>query len=435
MQFAGQRTDEKMQPIGEPVNMLVKVSEDVLPHPGALMVTGITPQQTLADGVSEAELARYLYSEVFTPDTVAIGYNNVRFDDEFMRYLFWRNFHDPYEWAWKNNRSRFDLLDVVRMTRALRPEGINWPVDKESKATNRLELITKLNGIEHTAAHDALSDVNALIDVTRLIREKQPKLFDYLFNMRDKNEAKRLVKAGGKKPAEFVYCSGRYSSEFNKCTVALPIGEGKNGSALVFDLRNDPSSPDFDFDMSVKELALNRCPAVAPVAVLEVGDGWKKLGLDRQKVAENKAKLLAMPDLKERVRKSMIRPEFGKNLHAEAQLYDGFLEDFDRVQADVVRNITGAKELAGYTPRFGDHRLAEMFPRYKARNYPKSLSDEEAETWEKWRAERIRVQLPEFVRELRMFSKGAGKDKDKQFVLEELRLWMERLAPSSDYDG
>ena len=64
---------------------------------------------------------------------------------------------------------RWDLLDVVRMIRALRPEGINWPFIENSKtgekfASNKLELLTKENGISHENAHDALSDVDGLID-------------------------------------------------------------------------------------------------------------------------------------------------------------------------------------------------------------------------------------------------------------------------------
>ena len=176
MQFAGVRTDMQFKPIGKPYNLLVALNDDTLPSPDALMVTGITPQKTVDEGYTEAQFAKILAEEIFTTDTIAVGFNNVRFDDEFVRHLFWRNFYDPYEWSWRDGRSRWDMLDVVRMTRALRPEGIEWPVDAEGKPTNRLELITEANGISHDNAHDALSDVEALIDVAKLISEKQPQL-------------------------------------------------------------------------------------------------------------------------------------------------------------------------------------------------------------------------------------------------------------------
>src|SRR6476620_6077014 len=200
MQFAGIRTDMDLNQIGEPYNIMVKLNDDTLPSPEAVMVTGITPQSTQADGLTEAEFADLLINEIFIPDTITVGFNSVRFDDEFVRHLFWRTFRDPYEWSWKNGCSRWDILDVIRMTRALRPEGIEWPVDSEGKATNRLELITAENNIVHQNAHDALSDVEALIDVTKLLKQKQPKLFDYLLSVRDKKSVQKLVNLDVKQP-------------------------------------------------------------------------------------------------------------------------------------------------------------------------------------------------------------------------------------------
>ena len=321
MQFAGQRTTMSLEPIGEPVNILVKMSEDALPSPQAIGVTKITPQDTLRDGMSEAEFCRYVSEEVFTPETVVVGYNTVRFDDEFMRATLWRNFYEPYEWEWKDGRSRWDMLDVVRLVRALRPEGMNWPVTEDGKPTNRLELLTKCNGLSHEHAHDALSDVYATIAVAKMIYEKQPKMFEFLFKMRDKNAVKKLVNLEDKKP--FVYASGRYANEFNKTTVAFPLTAGRNGNVLVYDLR-------YDFDNNnyfpiIKELCFNKCPAVAPMAVLDNFDGWEKIGLTRETVEKNLQEVLAHPEFAEKVRSEYEnRPEFPPAIEPEAALYDGF---------------------------------------------------------------------------------------------------------------
>lgn len=212
MQFGGQRTDMDLKPIGKPDNILIKLTDDVLPDPDAVLIHGITPQKTRAEGISEAQFAKYLTSQVSTRDTIVVGFNNIRFDDEFIRYLLWRNFHDPYEWQWKNGCSRWDLLDVVRMTRALRPEAIKWPFAPDGKATVRLELLASVNKLAHDSAHDALSDVNASIAVARLIKNKQPKLFEYLLNMRGKTKVQALVGKGD----PLIYTSGRYPGEFEK---------------------------------------------------------------------------------------------------------------------------------------------------------------------------------------------------------------------------
>ena len=426
MQFAGQRTDMELNPIGEPVNILVKMTDDALPSPGAIMVTKITPQQTLADGISEAEFAKYVTEEIFTPDTVAVGYNTVRFDDEFMRAVFWRNFYDPYEYEWKDGRSRWDMLDVVRLTRALRPEGINWPFTEDGKPTNRLELLTKMNGLSHEHAHDALSDVYATIAVAGLIRDKQPDLFKFLFSIRNKNDVKKYVNLENKKP--FVYACGRYPSEFNKTTVAFPLTAGRNGNVLVYDLR-------YDLDEVlkresvypvVKEIGLNKCPAVAPLSVLDKNDGWEKIKLDKETVDKNLEKLLKSPDFAERMREEREKmPDFPPAVEPEAAIYEGFLDDPDRAKVNAVRNAD-ENSLADFNPDFHDPRLPELLLHYKGRNFPRALSETEAAEYEKYRTERIKRQTPKFLAELQNVY-----EKD-EFIAEELKLYFESLI-NTDY--
>ena len=418
MQFAGQRISMNLEPIGEPVNILVKMTDDALPSPSAIKVTGITPQVTLMDGVNEVEFCRYVTEEVFVPETVAVGYNTVRFDDEFMRACLWRNFFDPYEWEWKDGRSRWDILDVVRLTRALRPEGIEWPFTPEGKPTNRLELLTKLNGVKHEHAHDALSDVYATMAVARMIREKQPKLFEFLFKMREKKAVQKLVNL--ENPQMFVYASGRYANEFNKTTVAFPIAPGRNGNVLVYDLRYDVDDVDMDKTYPiVKELCYNKCPAVAPINVLGQEDDWKRIGLTESQVEENLKKLLEHPEFVEQVRSEHEkRPEFPPAVEPEAALYDGFLNDRDRVKVAAVRNAEPSR-LADFQPEFDDERLPELLLHYKGRNYPETMSESEAEAYEKYRTERLQRQAPKFMTELEKI--------DDDFLKQELLLYMQSL--------
>ena len=446
MQFAGIRTDLELNPIGEPYNVLVKLNDDTLPAPDALMVTGITPQQTQADGYTEAEFSKFLMDEIFTPGTIATGFNSIRFDDEFIRALFWRNFYDPYAWFWRDDRSRWDLLDVVRMTRALRPEGIEWPM-VDGKEANRLELLTKQNGIDHFKAHDALSDVEALIAVTKLIKTKQPKLYDHLFAYKDKKLVKNLVNLENKQP--FVYVSGRLDAEFHKATVSFPLTSGRNGNVIVYDLRYDPT-PFLELPLKelqkifytpwekrkeegyialpVKEMQYNRAPAVAPLGVLEQQGGWERIGLDEETVKKNKTALLSSPGFAENIRTLFEnKPEFEKSTDPEAQLYDGFVSDTDTLRIEKVRNAN-EQQLADLHPDFIDERLDGLLLHYKARNYPKSLAEDEAEAWEAWRAQHIKAALPRFVTRLNEIAKTTTDD-SKQFVLQELQLWAESIVP------
>lgn len=445
MQFAGQRTDMDLKPIGEPIDVLVKLSEDILPEPYAILVTGTTPQKTLQEGISEPEFAKMFIEDVATPDTIMVGFNTIRFDDEFMRHTLWRNFYDPYEWSWSEGRSRWDMLDVVRMTRALRPDGINWPVSEEGEPVNKLELLSKANNLEHEHAHDALSDVEATIGVAKLIRQKQPKLFEWLLKNRDKKEVTKIVNLDDPKP--FVYSSGRYGRECNFTTIAIPIALGSRpGSVVVYDLRYDPSdfsnltSEDIkqrifaDYEtrktegfqkIPVKELVFNKCPAVAPLGVMSEAS-WENINLT-QSLIEKHLKVLNQ-DFADKVATAYAdRPAFEKPLDVEEQLYDGFVDDKDRKRMDIVRK-SSEQELADFHPQFADERLPELLLRYKARWFPKSLSRDEQLAWGNYRQTKLQANARKY-QELIADLLSSHQEKNDQFLLEELRLWLEYIAP------
>lgn len=461
MQFAGQRTDEDLNPIGEPVNVLIKLSADVLPDPDAVMLTGITPQATMAEGLTEAEFMDYFYKEVVTPDTTFLGFNTVRFDDEFMRFLHYRNFYDPYEWQWANGCSRWDILDLVRMTRALRPDGIEWPVDDKGKPTNRLELLTKANNLGHDHAHDALSDVHATIAIAKLIRDKQPDLFKYLLENRGKKQAAALVTAG----QAFVYTSGRYGSEHLHTTVAIMLAKHpQQDNALVYDLRYDPTpffsmSPeqlvevwrykkDRDPDdprLPVKTLKYNRCPAIAPLGVIKDDVTQERLGLSlanvqehiealksqHQQFAENVLKAVALMDAE----RAETRGQTAEPTTAtvDGMLYDGFLAPADKQTAQQLRRADPST-ISSFASKLTDHRLQTLIPLYKARNYPQHLSVEERQVWEKYVSERLfeggqNSRLSQYFTRLQELAAGQLTSQ-QEYLLEELQLYGESIMPS-----
>jgi exodeoxyribonuclease-1 len=455
MQFAGQRTDMSMKPIGEPDNIIIKLTEDILPEPDAVLITGITPQQTLSEGITEAEFLKYFHENIVSPGTVFMGFNTIRFDDEFMRFLHYRNFYDPYEWEWQDGRSRWDLLDVVRMTRALRPEGIEWPFDSSGKPSNRLELLTSVNNLSHESAHDALSDVNATIAVARLIFNKQPKLFKFLLEMRNKKTVEKLVMQN----QPFVYTSGKYNAEFEKTTVVglLSTHPSQQGGALVFDLRYDPSA---FIDLTPEEIAAsmkrrrdeegpripiktikyNRCPAIAPIGVLddkskdrlkinieEVNNNFSTLSEVRDVLAKKVEKAIKMLDTHQQAK------FVEDNIDADSRLYDGFFSDQDKTKMSLVR-AANANEVNELDVVFSDGRLQSLFPLYIARNFPKQLNDKDRELWEQFKERRLMsggaesraVRYFNRLEELLSSSKITAKE---QYLLEELKLYAESILP------
>ncbi len=455
MQFAGQRTDLELKPVGEPHNQLIRMTDDVLPEPDAILITGITPQQTLSDGISEAEFLRIFYDEIAVPGTIFTGFNTVRFDDEFMRYLHYRNFYDPYEWQWRENRSRWDLLDLVRMMRALRPDGVKWPVDSKGQPTNRLELLTSLNKLDHASAHDALSDVQASLAVAKLLRGLQSKLFDYLLKMRDKKAVAKLVL--NQQP--FVYTSGKYPSEYEKTTVVSVLAENpeRPGAVMVFDLRYDPEdfvdlSPEematawrkrYDEPgqrLPVKTLQFNRCPAVAPLSVLDAASE-KRIQLTAALAQSNFQKLRKIQDkfapklLKalEIINKQQQTRLLSDDSEVDAQLYEGFFEGSDKVKMSVVR-AASQEELSSFMTNFHDNRLNALLPLYKARNYPKSLSDEDRAIWERFRERKLlggglESRMGKFFGRIGELDGKPGLTNEQQYVLQELQLYAQSIMP------
>lgn len=454
MQFAGQRTSLDLEPIGEPVNVLIKLTPDILPDPDAILVTGITPQQTLRDGVTEAEFLQQFAEDIATPGTIFAGYNTVRFDDEFMRYMHYRNFYDPYGWQWQDGRSRWDLLDVVRMTRALRPDGIEWPFAPDGKPTVRLEFMTKVNKLLHDNAHDALADVQATIALARLVRSKQPKLFDYLLSMRDKKQVSTLVFGG----QPFVYTSGKYPGEFEKTTVVATVApHPKKGGALVYDLRHDPTEfldmPPEELvkrwqwtkdeaapkRLPVKTLQFNRCPAVAPLGVLQDGDAMVRLQVDMKTIEANRKLLAGASAFHDNILKAVERMDkqqqiawTAKPQSVDTQLYDGFFDEHDCRLLPVVR-AAQPNELEQLTTDFHDTRLQALLPLYKARNFPKDLSSDERQAWDTFCYERIQAggeqsRLARFTNRLMELGQSSKLSTSQQYLLQELQLYAESIV-------
>ena len=167
-QFAAIRTNAALEQIGEPLDLFVQPAADLLPSPVATLITGITPQQALREGLPEAEAIARIVEEMARPGTCTLGYNSLRFDDEFVRHTLFRNFFDPYEREWRNGNSRWDLLDVLRLAHALRPDGIVWPRREDGATSFKLEHLALANDVRQGDAHEALSDVYATLGMARL---------------------------------------------------------------------------------------------------------------------------------------------------------------------------------------------------------------------------------------------------------------------------
>ena len=403
-QFAGIRTDQALNIIGEPLVIYCKPAADVLPNPEACLITGISPQLALEKGLPEADFIGRIHTEMSRPGTCTVGYNSIRFDDEVTRYTLYRNFYDPYAREWQNGNSRWDLIDMVRVCCALRPEGIEWPRHDDGSPSFKLEHITAANGISHESAHDALSDVLATIAVAKLLKQKQPKLFDYLLQLRDKRKVMEMIDISSKKP--LLHTSSMFGSERFCTTLVMPLAmHPSNKNAVIsYDLSVDPTPliegdadtirellytpqaqlPEGVARIPLKAIHSNRCPVVATSKLLD-DELAARIQLDLPAARRHYQQLIKAQGLEAKLQQVFADSPF-KNDHQDpdVMLYGGgFFSAQDKSVMEQVRHcVPGQLGEQGF--QFQDPRLPEMLFRYRARNFPESLNPEEQMRWQEF---------------------------------------------------
>ena len=397
-QFAALRTDMDLNLIGEQIDLLCKPALDTVIDPFACRITHISPKAALAGGLSELEFVNRIHAEMSRPQTCTLGYNSIRFDDELTRFMFYRNLLDPYEREWKNGNSRWDLLDVVRLTYALRPDGIQWPTGLDGKTSFRLELLTQANGIQHEAAHDAVSDVKATIAFARLIRSLQPKLFEFAFSLRLKQNVQQQFDFIQRKPV--LHISGMFPVEQGCMAVVAPIAVHplNRNEIICFNLNQDPELllqlsaeeiserlftasedlPEGVERIGLKSIHINKSPMVVPVKMLD-NTVAERFNLDLERLRKHAEKLQRLPHMDQKIGQIYSRDAFA-DVDPDEALYSGFISDADKSLMSTFRKLS-AEQMAGFGGHFSDNRLPPLAFRLRARNYPQSLRGEEKQQW------------------------------------------------------
>ena len=457
-QFAAIRTNDALEEIGAPMTWFAQPARDSLPHPMACLVTGITPQRAEAEGVPEAEFAGLIHEEMMQPGTCSAGYNSLRFDDHVSRHLFYRNFIDPYEREWRDGNSRWDLIDLVRMCYALRPEGLIWPEREPGIPSFRLEHLTAANDIEHAGAHDALVDVRATIELARRVQQAQPELFAWGLRMRKKAEVNRLLDPTDPRP--LVFSGSGIPAARGATTLVLPlaVAPDRKNDIIVADLsgHTEPLLHERAEDLAkrtfiasadlpegvervpLKTIGINKVPMLAPLGTLK-GVDLDRIGLDREACLAKAAELLNHQDaVRARVMEVYLRPPSELSGDPDDMLYGGpFFSRNDKAAMERLRGMA-PDSLADHEEQFEDRRIPEMVFRYRARNWPASLAPAEAAIWETDRLKRLRQPGPpgrldletfrEELEEARELRQDQARDQE---LLDQVEAWVDALVQRS----
>jgi len=382
LQFAAVKTDSDFNQIGEPVNILCQPRRDIVPSPTAYKTTCIDIEELQDKGITEHELSQKIH-ELFVGEKnlCIVGYNSKSFDDRRIQTLFYRNLFDPYKWSWDNGNSRLDIYDMVKLAYAFsdRVPGITWP-EVEGKVSLKLEELTEANDLSHESAHDALSDVYATINIAKLIREKNSKLFDHLLGLRDKQKVRKLIRPEKK----FFHCSSFYGSENKYLSIQeLIFNHPVNNNTLIcWNLSVDPfptltASPkevrhnlyskkeERSYEVGFTEIKVNQCPLIVPysssiettIDKSRCDDYSKMINTNRQKLR--------------RIVSEVYKGDMPVR-DVDASLYAGnFFDDRKREQGAIELFMKDASnsEIKWLTERF-----RELYARLRWRNYPDKLS-------------------------------------------------------------
>lgn len=436
-QFAAIRTDLELNIIGEPIELYCELANDYFPAPGACFVTGLTPQKVNRLGMPEAQFISKINDIFSEPNTTVAGYNSIRFDDEITRQSLYRNFQDPYAREWKNGCSRWDIIDLVRTCYALRPEGINWPTNDDDVVSFRLELLTKANEISHEGAHDAISDVIATIEMAKLIKNKQPKLFDYVFNLRRKTEVNKHFDLVNFTP--LVHISSKLPATSGCSTYIAPIAyHPTNKNAVICINLNMDLTPLMELSpediiarmytkrselegvapIGLKLIHVNKCPVIAPAKTL-TKENADKHGIDRALCRRNLDLLQANPHLREKMTAVyQVEQDREAETNPDLMLYSGgFFSNHDKSAIERVSQ-TPPEQLFEIDINFEDNRLDEMLFRFRARNYPLTLSLNEQQRWDDYRMSSMDGQA--YAQELESLAMEHHNDERKMSLLRAL---------------
>jgi exodeoxyribonuclease-1 len=420
--------------------------KDILPAPQACLITGITPQHALELGLPEPQFIEAIHQQLALPGTCGVGYNSIRFDDEVSRYTLYRNFYDPYQREWKNGNSRWDIIDMMRLTRALRPDGIEWPDHEPGRPSFKLEHLTAANGIEHAAAHDALSDVTATIAMAKLVKQKQPRLFDYVVNNRGKKAIAEMLNLQERKP--FFHISGMLDKAHMYGAVMIPLAKHptNNNGVICFDLSADPEAlisldaeeiqrrvftaavdlPEGTERIPLKVVHINKAPVVTTHKLIDE-KAAARLDINMQRCEANWQRLNGV-NLQTKLEQVFAEREFPAKVEAEQQLYEGFLPNSDKGLLDEVRRASAA-DFTAHSFHFADKRYNQMLFNYRARYFADSLSADEQKTWLescKWRLTDKTsgyLTLQQQATEIEELLADSSLTDDKRAVLEALEAW------------
>lgn len=380
LQFAAIRTDLDLNEI-ERHEIFIKLNPDVIPSPTAILVHQITLEQ-IGRGVCEYEAMCEIHGLFNTPGTITVGYNSLGFDDEFLRFSFYRNLLTPYTHQFANNCSRMDIYPITVMYYLFKPDVLVWPKVNDV-ITLKLEHLSTHNELTNGNAHEAMNDVEATLKLARLLKKDQ-KMWEYLcgyFNKKIDLERSGKLKfiVGEYQQALLIDGSLGAVKFYQSPVIGLGVHHHYKNQTLWLPLDAYPLSSVTSDNIATTTFVKRKRFGEPPILLPLTEHFSKYLNEERLK--------LKLANINWLQKNSQLFSEIAKyhqdykypeipNIDVDAALYQiGFIKDRDQIKCNIF-HAAGLQEKNTLVSDFSNPNLRMQAIRILGRNYPEILAKE-----------------------------------------------------------
>ncbi len=353
--FAAIRTDSRLREMDR-TSIVISLRSDVVPSPGAFVTHRLTPED-LKDGLCEYQGVARVHRLLNVPDTISIGYNSLGFDDEFLRFAFYRNLLDPYTHQYANGCSRMDLLPVAALYRIFKPDGIDWPAI-DDKPSMRLELISEKNNLVQSGrAHDAMTDVEATLALARRLSDQKP-MWNYCLDFFDKKNDQARVEAVDEvfqsifgRHRLCIMVSVSFGSDVMYMAPVLSLGHSTPyaNQSLWLRLDREPVLP-FEPDSDDRPFVIRKRYGESRIVLPPLDRFWRRLTPSQQQACEKN--LAMVKENQDEFQKLVVHHRafeypFVPDLDLDAALYqDGFFTGAEKKEMAQFHRAVGKEKMA-----------------------------------------------------------------------------------------
>jgi exodeoxyribonuclease I len=397
LQFAAIRTDLQLNEL-ERHSIWVRLRPDVMPAPRAILTHQISLTHLAQVGSCEYEAVKQIHGLVNTPGTISLGYNSLDFDDDFLRFSFYRNLLPPYTHQYANGCGRMDLFPFTVIYFLYHKNALaTWPTKPTGGSSLRLEDLSRANDLAADNAHDAMTDVEATLALARRFYASHLQSWEYICGYFNKTtEQDRLAKLAKYAALRLddnihpqaVLVKGKVGAKNNYQNVVLSLGNSLHYANQSLWLQLDNAALQRTTIESVADTAIfvqRKKGAGMPVLLPVIPRYLQKISDERQQTVQSNIEwLLQHPHILRAIINYHRHYKYQKvvNLDLDAALYEnGFLSDSEqaacfRFHAATLEQKIAMLELA----QFPTAKLRDQALRLLGRNYyaalPQALQQE-----------------------------------------------------------